>query len=411
MSREVFQVGFREDDSGLYMPTDPELVLGGPAPHVSRKQFHTLAAELNESWGIHRDARTGQHFDIGVLNADKAHKGTVLVMMTSNGGFLINAGNSAEELAAAAASDVRRVIVNDFGVGGTDMFPLDELLYYAVTGRRTVGTGTPDHKYGSLESYQALYRVLNDRDLMPTHLTGNGEAASGVFGVAAALDENSLKGIFLNNPHGLKHDGKYNTPMVAIDTLDRFTARFGENDPWAITPELKAETELLLPKIYEGDNNSWIQGSHIRWPLNMAVHSLARIGRGRKNPRNPLRHAMIQDALATLDRHEVGISIHINTESKLNDIESAIECGRMIMNLIRVKDRSDIRQVNLQFSAGGHDRHTAKPHERWSDEWRAFAGTIVHMIASGGQSTGGGSAPGTTMPFKPAAEDARKEAS
>lgn len=412
MSKEFLEVGYQRDPSGLFVPTDPTLVVGGPAPRVTEKRFEEVAAELNQSWGIHRDPkypRTGQRFDIGVANADQADKGTVLVIMTSNGGILVNPGNGAEEIAAAIASGARRVIVNDTGVGGTDSFPLEDLLYYAVSGRRTDGIGTKKRPYKPMGSYEALARVLASRDLMPTHISTSNEAASGGLGAAMAFDPGpgTLKEILLSNPRGFKHTGAQNLSMALTDAKDRLTARFGENDPWAITDELKQHTKSLLPDIYKGDTHSWVQGSHSRALWNLAIHGLSRAGKSRKDPNNPLRHSMIQDILAVYSRHDINISINANIDSSHIDMATAIVCGQVIMNLLSEKRQTDGRLV-WQFSPGGHDRHTAKPQERWFDERRAFTSIIRNIV---GQSTGGASAPGTVSPLRPAAEDARKEAS
>jgi hypothetical protein len=380
LALDKYQYERREFD-GLYLATVPIPVTGGPSPNPTYEDFIAGAEELNDSYHVVRHKETGLHIGVGIVNADKAE--TVWIPSTSFSDIVMNPGNAAEVILSAKATGRRYVSITNFGVSETSNLSLESLLQLAISGRYSSGNHEDPESYKAMPELTWLVDAMEKaKEPMPDHVTANGEADRTALGVALALDQNSLHTMYLNNMPGMAPKGSYDTRMVSRDIKDRLASSIGETDQWAITGELKDEMRQLMPKVYRKSVHRLgvIARTYARGaPNHLLAYSRAF---GRKDSLDkPLQHAALQDTVAALLRHEVKISLQVGEKSKLNDAQGTVMFGAAAMNAAAPYLRSEDQRIEVLIGPGDHDRHTAKPHERWATELYTMFGGAVNLFA------------------------------
>ena len=194
MGLEFKQIRYPKDGEPMNESKNIEI------PHITEEDYKDRLKEINETYRIIHDSRTGHAFEIALVNASYVSNGAILMPSTMFSSLTQNVGN-AVELAAhgAAVPKVTRVYVAFPGNGGSDSLSTRDRQYLARTGRFTYENGQP------LGSISALVNALDDRDIPMRSISANVEAGRLGLGLLAALPKKSVISVYLNGLPGISH--------------------------------------------------------------------------------------------------------------------------------------------------------------------------------------------------------------
>lgn len=359
---------------GEYQPKEP-VAIGESTDIPSYADIADRMQEGNESYHIARDPETGRTFSITVMNPGKR---VLLFTSTSGSSQETNIGNFEEHaMASAADPDHTRVYVASPGLGHSSGFDRQERRHLRKTGRTTYGTGAAEDPFRAFEKDQALARVLDKLGLTPEAISADLEGGRFALGALAAIEPGAVRRVYLNNLPGVSDGTRYGYVMLREDAEGRRARAKTDKDELSVTnPKLKEMAKKYAPNIYDTHTACDIAAMQAKNVYNQATlygHAF----RGHNVLERPDDHAVLQDILAGLRRHEAIVSLQVNTESKLNTADGAIELGRTALNLLP-EDALPSKQRGIQvlIGQGRMTEHTDSPLQRWMAERQALSGNL-----------------------------------
>jgi hypothetical protein len=365
---------------------DTEVLHGLQSPQLDEDAYYKKLEDINSTFAIIRDPKTGLHFETGAVNPDKIQEQAVLFPSTHFSSLTHNVGNAIElALKGATNPNTAYIYVAYPGNGGSDNFPLEERGDFIKTSRFTKGYAYNAEGAQPTEIVQALARAVIDHyDTSPAHLSGDESGARLAIGLMSAFDENSVKDVYLNGPFGVADDASYVKSMLQEDLKGRIDQRKKEKaqdesqERDYLSSESKAEAKSLMPAIYKGIKHrelvlkTYSTALLANWVTNSKAY-------GSNNSLDDLgSHALFNDTLAGLVRQETIVTMQFNSEG-FHDLQSCIKLGELIMNQLPDELRSDKRGVELILGSGGQDVHTAEPANRMIHERRALRSIATFM--------------------------------
>lgn len=109
---------------------------------ITEEAFKKCITEINKTYKVIRDSRTGRHFEIAIVNESNLRHGAILMPSTMFSSLTQNVGNAVEFAAhGAAMPDIARVYVAFPGNGGSDDLSKQDRRYLAQTSRFTQKMG------------------------------------------------------------------------------------------------------------------------------------------------------------------------------------------------------------------------------------------------------------------------------
>jgi hypothetical protein len=361
------------------------------AGEVDRSEYLARLEEINQTWRIVDDPKTGHKFEIATVNTDFLSKDAVLFPSTEYSSLTQNVGN-AVELAASGADKphVGIVYVASFGNGGTGSMGRADRRYFAHTGRFTQGTS--GHGFQALDSVKAMSRAIEHHVGVPNHVSADVAGARLALGLMAAFDVNAIKGSYLNSPPGVSSRAKYSAvDSLSEDVRDRITRRQQSvSKPGEVVPDANKEAKEHLPRIYEAKGHSKLWLATYARAIGSTVITNRRGLSGHDDLNDLDNHALYMDTLAALGRQAATIEMEFHTESKAHNTEDCELFGEIINGKLQNEQKTD-RRVNIILSSGGLDENTLKPGNRLVAERRALRHSIaqfmIRTILGGEQTT------------------------
>lgn len=349
---------------------------GLQVPDFEPGAYSNRLDEINDSWRIIKDPKTGHKFEVAGVNLEHIGKDFVLFPSTEYSSLTQNIGNAVELAAHGAANpNTARVYVSYFGNGGSQNLPLRDRAHFLRTSRFTEGL---DGSYHALPAVQAMARAVETHFGAPDHMSGDQAGARLAMGLMAAFDENSVKDAYLNGPPGVSHEAHYAKAGIE-DVADRINRRVGDAAETAlVVPKNNKEAKARLDNIYKsaGHNALWLSTYGRALPnvlTNVWAYS------HHDDPYQIEQHALIQDALAALNRQKAVISMQFNRESMHHDLSACVFVGKLIMDELAGQRPLDGRGVELIIGQGGQDQHTLNPDSRFVGERRGLRSIATFM--------------------------------
>lgn len=347
---------------------EPEAIRG---QHVSDEVDHDALMQVikdaNENYSITKD-NNGITRESIMFNADSDSEALIYNTTTSFSGIMKNPANVIQiALAATMNPGARYLMVSSEGNYPTGhMLPHDR-KYRRQTGRSTRGDGSDSDPYRGMDSFLSLAEMLHDQDRVPTHIMANEEAGRSALGLAAALGQNSLKGIYLNGIDGISPSASYIRAPFAEDMASRVRRRrSGDGKPGELTPFNIKELKKAMPTIYMGLGRI----AHLAplpvfmFPLDVRDKASLTLGyRGHKDLGKLADHAVFHDISAALRQHDAPITAQFNQGSQQHNLDDCIVFGQKVMDNVPEELRTDERQMKLLLGVGNWTKHTDQPHE------------------------------------------------
>lgn len=335
-------------------------------PRITEKDYKDRLKEINETYRIIRDSRTGHAFEIAIVNASHVANGAILMPSTMFSSLTQNVGN-AVELAAhgAALPEVARVYVAFPGNGGSDNLSRQDRQYLARTGRFTHENGQP------LDSISALVGALDDHDIPIRSISANVEAGRLGPGLLAALPMKSITSVYLNGLPGISHDEKFVPGMIDEDLSGQPERRLEDDDEeYRVSDRRCEEAKAILPKIYQGvSHGTRLLSTYFRAFPNQLAYTKA--FSSHNDLQLTVSHAVFQDTLAALKRQEnASITFQFGEFSKLHNLKMCEEFGQKLAEALCTTSYQG--RMQLFIYPGGLDFHTAAPSRRWAVETSAL---------------------------------------
>jgi len=333
---------------------------------IDNEAYLTRLDEINDSWRIVKDPRTGMRFEIAIANQDFADKQALVFPSTEWSSLTQNIVN-AEELAAQAAEKphTARVYVAFFGNGGTQSLPLADRWHFMKTGRFT---RTIRSNYQPLPAVQAMARAI-EQVTVPTHVSADVAGGRLALGLMAAFDTDTIKDAFLNGIPGISHKANYVASSLSEDLSDRFKGRVGD----------KTEAREHMPRIYHTPAHlPLLVWTYLRAAANVPTN-LAGLS-GHDNLADLPNHAVFQDTLAALARQEALITMQFNRKSNIHNVEDCLKFGELVMSNMPVMLHSDKRGLKIEIGEGTRDAHTTEPADRMEAERKALSSIARFML-------------------------------
>jgi hypothetical protein len=366
MGLELKQIQYPKNGKPVSESKDIEV------PRINDEDFKTRLKEINETYRIIRDSRTGRAFEIAIVNKSRLMNGAILMPSTMFSSLTQNAGN-AIELAAhgAAIPDIARVYIAFPGNGGSDNLSRQDRQHLAHTGRFTQKNGQ------ALDSVSALVDALDDNDIPIKSISANVEGGRLGLGIMAALPTNSVTSVYFNGLPGISssENETFNTAMIKEDHRDQPERMLEvDREEYRVSDLMlqKAKSDLsdVYPKIYSNVRQGIKYGTrllstYLRALPNMRAYTKA-FG-AYDNLHSIDSHAVFQDTLAALKRQEnARVTFQFSEFSMLHNRE---ECEVFCQKLTEVLSNTSFQgSIQLFLYAGSLDFHTAFPSRRWAAE-------------------------------------------
>jgi hypothetical protein len=247
-------------------------------------------------------------------------------------------------------------------------------------------------EYQSTPHMEAIWRaVCSHFKVEPQYVSADRSGGRMALGLAAAAKANAIRNGFINGIPGISKDADYSDIALLRGHIESRSGRKWHPDyvPGKVTGKTKQEAKSILSSIYDSDdhNKLW-RDTYTRalkpggnfWMNRRALN-------GHNDLRDLKRHAVFNDLMATLMKHEVMITLQANIKGGAKDpsIVEFIELGTQVMNHIPVELRSPDRGIEFVVGKGGVDAHTDNPVGRLGVERRGLrsVATFMRLVFSG----------------------------
>lgn len=335
-----------------------------PIPQISDEDFKKRLEEINETYRIIRDSRTGRAIEIAIVNKSCLMNGAILMPSTMFSSLTQNSGNAVELAAQGAAiPDVARVYIAFPGNGGSDNLSKQDRQDLAHTGRFTKKNGLV------LDSISALVSALDDNDIPIKSISANVEGGRLGLGIMAALPTNSVTSVYFNGLPGISSlaNETFNTAMIKEDLRDQPGRRLEvDNEEYRVSDRRCEEAKASLPNLYRDVNYfPRLLRTYLRAFPNMRAYTKA-FG-AYDNLQLVDSHAVLQDTLVALKKQEnAKVTFQFNEFSMLHNREECKEFGQKLTEAL--SKTSFQGSVQFFMYAGTLDFHTTSPSKRWAAE-------------------------------------------
>jgi hypothetical protein len=344
-----------------------------PKVTIGRQDYLTGLEDINTSWRVLEDSKTGKTFEIAVINDDlDASELADLEISTFSSSLLDNSGNAVEFAENAAAHPgVRRIYAASPGNGKTSYWEPVERKYTKKTGRFMDGEGRP------LPTIAALARCLKNSGYVVSRLSTNSAGGAHATALMQAFPEGQVSHAYLKSrPNIVDHPHFFQWGMKVLigDLLDDRKFQKTSRDEWRLTGEMIAEAKLMLPRLY--DSSVPNLGRDIQVPgggnhgLSKMWSDMKAFSRGSKGGQpSPAAHDTVQ---ALRKQPDAQTTFHFPDADRLYSPghDAALD---FIMSLHQLGKTAVTRGVEALVLPGAHRDHTQYPSLRWSFENYAFA--------------------------------------
>ncbi|HVV67070.1 MAG TPA: hypothetical protein VHB72_03300 [Candidatus Saccharimonadales bacterium] len=385
------------------VPVEHSVLRGMPKPQPDRKLYLECFEEINDEYGIAVDDETGLQVEVTGVNLGRIKEGKKAVLFPSTrfSSATQNIGNMIELAGTGSANpNTPFYYVGYPGNGWSDDLPELIKRYYMETGRLTGGNHTDPYSYRPLEPMEAVARaVANYFGADPAHISANESGGRFGLGVGTAAPADTIKDAYLNGVPGISTDATYGEVKMFTEDMQSRKERRGEDtyEPGKVNPLTIKEAKPLMPDIYNHSRrqlgrlaSTYIRGAVPLLSPNMRMNRAALHGH---DDLDDLRHhALFQDVMALLMRHEALVTIQANFKDEATarrGVEDIIRLGREVTRHIPVEKRSDKRGLEFIIGEGRLDAHTDNPSGRLSTERRALRSiaTFMRLVFSGNPDT------------------------
>lgn len=335
-------------------------------PQITDKEYKKRLQEINETYGIIRDRRTGRAFEIAYVNKSQLKNGAILMPSTMFSSLTQNTGNAIEFAAhGAAAPNEARVYIAFPGNGLSDGLSRLDRQYFAHTGRFT-------RNGEAVDSISALARAFKQEGISIKSISANVEGGRLGLGIMAALPPNTVTFVYLNGLPGIS-DKPFFGGMVSTDIEDQSKRR--EEDPeekYKVNDRTIREARVALPKIYGhglyGRTEHFFQLLSIYLRAMPNIQANTRALEKHSDLQSAETHAALQDTLAALKRQNgAKVTFQFGKLSQLHDIDKCKDfCKKAAEELAKTADQCSI-QLFID-PLGTLDEHTNSPSKRWAAE-------------------------------------------
>lgn len=385
------------------VPVEHSVLRGLPKPQANRELYLDCLREANDAYGIAVDDETGLQVEVTGVNLDRIEDGKEAVLFPSTrfSSATQNIGNMIELAGTGSANpNTPFLFASYFGNGWSDDLPEVIRRYYMETGRLTGGNHTDPYSYRPLPPMEAAARaVANYFDTNARHVSANESGGRFGLGLGAAASAGTIKDAYLNGIPGISENAAYSEVKMFAEDMQSRKERRGEEtyEPGKVNSLTIKEAKPLMPDIYNHSRrqlgrlaSTYAKGAIPFLSPNMRMNQAALHGH---DDLDDLRHhALFQDVMAFLMRHEALVTIQANFENEETaprGVEDIIRLGREVTRHIPVEKRSEKRGLEFIIGEGRLDAHTDNPSGRLSTERRALRSiaTFMRLVFSGNPDT------------------------
>jgi|GEM_PF-6023970 len=339
-------------------------------PQITDKEFKKRLQEINETYGIIRDRRTGRAFEIAYVNKSQLKNGAILMPSTMFSSLTQNKGNAIEFAAHGAATpNVARVYIAFPGNGMSDSLSRLDRQYFAHTGRFTRNSEAVD-------SISALARAFDQEGISIKSISANAEGGRLGLGIMAALPPNTVTSVYLNSLPGTS-DEAFLRGMVITDINDQPKRRVEDfKEKYKVNDRTIREARASLPKIY--GHGLYRRAEHFLQLLSIYLRAMPnmRANVNALEKHSDLQfadtHAALQDTLAALKRQNgAKVTFQFGRLSQLHDIDECKHFSKKVMEELAKTSHQCSIQLFID-ALGSLDFHTNSPGKRWAAERHAL---------------------------------------
>lgn len=336
-------------------------------PEIDRDRFLQALEDIDRTWGVITDPKTGKEFEIALANLSAPlHNGIDVELSTFTSSISGNPGNAVEFAENSALHpDRQRLYIATFGNGRSNYWDTDEQKYIRETGRFTQNNGE------ALPTMASLNRALEKADLPASRFSTNSGGGAPATALMGTLPEGQVTHAYIKSRPNIS-DHPLNLAWgvgVAIgDLLDDRKYKKVSEDPWRLTGDLIAEAKEHLPEVYSPEaqnrHQSLVQkagNSHRASKMLTDMTAFGRGGAARDYPASQDTVRAIQqqpDALLTY-HFPLQDRLYRSPEDIVQFLVQIYKLGSMV-----VKDG----QVEVLTMPGKHRDHTQYPGMRWGME-------------------------------------------
>lgn len=394
----------RQDIPLEEVPVEHSVLRGLPKPAVDRERYLACLREINEAYGIAVDTETGLHFEVTGVNLHQTgHGNDTLFPSTRFSSATQNIGNMIELAGAGSANpNTPFYYVAYPGNGWSDDLPEAVRRYYMETGRLSSGNHTAPNGFRPLPPMEAVSRAVANyfsADAKPAHISANESGGRFGLGIAVGAPADTIKDAFLNGVPGISANATYGEVAMFVEDMQSRKERRGEDtyEPGKVNSLTIKEAKPLMPNIYNRSKRhlgrlaaTYAKGAVPFVSPNMRMNQGALHGH---DDLDDLRHhALFQDVMAMLMRHEAIVTIQANfenDEAARQGVDDIVRLGREVTRHIPADMRSAKRGLEFIIGEGRLDAHTDNPAGRLSTERRALRSiaTFMRLVFSGDPGT------------------------
>jgi len=336
-------------------------------PEIDRDRFLQALEDVNRTWGVITDPKTGKEFEIALANLNAPlDNGLDVELSTFTSSISGNPGNAVEFAENSALHpDRQRLYIATFGNGRSSYWDAEEQRYIRETGRLTQNNGE------ALPTIASLDRALKKADLPASRFSTNSGGGAPATALMGALPEGQVTHAYIKSrPNISDHPSNlaWGVGVAVGDLLDDRQYKKVSEDPWRLTGDLIAEAKEHLPEVYSPEaqnrHQSLVQkagSSHRAGKILTDMTAFSRGGAARDYPAS-------RDTIRALQQQpEALLTYHFPLQDRL--YSSPEDITQFLVQIYKlgstvVKDG----QVELLTMPGKHRDHTQYPGMRWAME-------------------------------------------
>ncbi len=340
-------------------------------PTIEQADFDSALEDINNSWRIIEDKKSGKQFEIALANQNAPEEnGLIVEFSTFTSAISSNIGNAVEFAEHAALNPfIRRLYVASPGNGLSSYLDKSERQYFRNTGRMITEDGRP------IPTIIGLCGALKSSALQPTKISSNSYGGLPATALMAGLPEGQIEHAYIKGRPGIsKHLPAllWGARVMVGDLLDDIKYKKASKDPYKMSPELIDKARQALANLYEKDvakkQSTRLKQAKSSHAISKLVSDTIAVSKGGIVNNYPASHdtalglSMQPDAKMTFD-----FTLHDRLYKDRSDIEVFIsmvyEIGSKITGLALTNT-----QIQAVTAPGGHRDHTYYPSKRWAVE-------------------------------------------
>ncbi|MEK7561874.1 MAG: hypothetical protein AAB541_03360 [Patescibacteria group bacterium] len=341
-------------------------------PEIDKDRFLQALEDINRTWGIITDPKTGKEFEIALANLSAPlDNGLDVELSTFTSSISGNPGNAVEFAENSALHpDRQRLYIATFGNGRSSYWDAEEQKHIRETGRFMQDNGE------ALPTVASLERALKRADLPARRFSTNSGGGAPATALMGTLPEGQVTHAYIKSrPNISDHplNLAWGVGIAVGDLLDDRKYKKASEDPWRLTGDLIATAKEYLPEVYSPEAQNRHQSlaqkagsSHRAGKMLTDMTAFSRGGMARNYPAS-------QDTVRALQQQpESLLTYHFPLQDRLyRSPEDIAQFLVQIYKLSSVVVKNG--QVEILTMPGRHRDHTQYPGMRWGMESYALS--------------------------------------